>query len=84
MESGQESFHQGPVITLTLGNRPRNNTARLYLPTLVVVLPTNKGTSIQLFLITLDRVDKSPGPNFEEQDKIWGKTYPCELVVTSW
>ena len=61
MEIGQESLPQGPDIIFTLGNKPQNNTARLYLPILVSVLPKDI-LSIQLFLITLDRMDKSPGP----------------------
>ena len=52
-----------PLKIFTLGNRPQNNTARLYLPILVSVLPNNI-VSIQLFLITLDRMDKSPGPPY--------------------
>ena len=52
-----------PLKIFTLGNKPQNNTARLYLPILVAVLP-NYIMSIQLFLITLDRMDKSPGPPY--------------------
>ena len=29
-------------------------------------------------------MDKSPGPKFEVQDQIWGKSYPYELVVLRW
>ena len=63
MESEQESLPRGLVKIFTLGNKPQNNTTRLSRPILVSVL--SKGyVSIQLFLITLDRMDKSPGPPY--------------------
>ena len=42
LESGQVNLPQGPDIIFTLGNRPQSNTARLYLPALVSVLPKYK------------------------------------------
>ena len=39
LEIGQERLPQNVVIIFTLGNRPQNNTARLYRPILVSVLP---------------------------------------------
>ena len=64
LEIGQE----GPDIIFTLGNRPQNNTTRLNRP-LWFQSCRKIEVSIQLFLITLDRLDKSPGPLLNLQGK---------------